>query len=180
LVVGKIGRLVGLKGHEELFEAAVQMISANPNVRFLLIGDGPSRSQFEARLETLGISKYFFFTGLIKPVEVPRYIGIMDILVHLSRREGLPRALPQALAAGKPVIAYDCDGAGEICLHNETGFLVAPGDLDGLIRSVGLLGADRNLRAKLGNNGRELVKSRFDVKAMVVGIHALYGKLLAR
>ncbi len=180
LVVGKIGRLVGLKGHEELFEASVQIISAHPNIRFLLIGDGPSRSEFETRLRTLGISKYFFFTGLLKPAEVPRYIGIMDMLVHLSRREGLPRALPQALAAGKPVIAYDCDGAGEICIPNETGFLVAPGDLNGLIRGVGLLGSDRDLRAKFGNKGRDLVKSRFAVETMVGSIHALYRKLLAR
>ena len=59
----------------------------------------------------------------------------MDALVHLSLREGLPRALPQALAAGKPVVAYDCDGAQEVCLDNETGFLVPPGDLDQSVRT---------------------------------------------
>ena len=48
----------------------------------------------------------------------------MDALVHLSLREGLPRALPQALAAGKPVVAYDCDGAREVCRDGESGFLV--------------------------------------------------------
>ena len=56
----------------------------------------------------------------------------MDALVHLSLREGLPRALPQALAAAKPVVAYDCDGASEVCLDGQTGFLVQPGDLTGL------------------------------------------------
>ena len=68
----------------------------------------------------------FIFTGLVPPAEVPRYVGIMDALAHLSLREGLPRALPQALAAAKPVVAYDCDGAGEVCLEDETGFLVRP------------------------------------------------------
>ena len=75
---------------------------------------------------SLGSGRTFVFAGLVPPDEVPRYVGIMDRLAHLSLREGLPRALPQALAAGKPVVAYDCDGAREVCLENETGFLCAP------------------------------------------------------
>ncbi len=56
------------------------------------------------------------FTGLVPPSAVPSLVGIMDLLVHLSLREGLPRALPQALAAGRPVAAYDADGAKEVCV----------------------------------------------------------------
>ena len=74
----------------------------------------------------------FVFTGLVPPEAVPDYVGIMDIVVHLSGREGLPRALPQALAAAKPVVAWDCDGAGEVCREGETGFLLPAGDLPGL------------------------------------------------
>jgi glycosyltransferase involved in cell wall biosynthesis len=50
----------------------------------------------------------------------------MDAVAHLSRRDGLARVLPQALAAGKPIVAYDCDGAREVCIDDETGFLVKP------------------------------------------------------
>ena len=88
----------------------------------------------EALAKSSGMERHFIFTGLIPPDEVPRYVGIMDALVHLSQREGLPRALPQALAAGKPVVAYDCDGAREVCIENETGFLIRPGDLKKLGR----------------------------------------------
>ena len=55
------------------------------------------------------------------PSEIPRYIGAMDMLVHTSLREGLPRALPQALIAGKPVVSYDIDGAREVAISGETG-----------------------------------------------------------
>jgi glycosyltransferase involved in cell wall biosynthesis len=180
LIVGKIGRLVNLKGHEDLFEAAPGIIASNPQVRFLLVGDGPARAAFEIKLNALGISRYFVFTGLVRPSQVSRYIGIMDMLVHLSRREGLPRALPQALAAAKPVIAYDCDGAAEICIPEKTGFLIQPGDLIGLVKAVTLLAENPALRFRLGQYGRELVTRRFDVKNMVFDIHRLYEKLLAR
>jgi glycosyltransferase involved in cell wall biosynthesis len=180
LIVGKIGRLVNLKGHEDLFEAAPRMIEANPRIRFLLLGDGPERAAFRLRLEALGIDRYFVFAGLVPPSEVPRYIGIMDLLVHLSRREGLPRALPQALAAAKPVIAFDSDGAGEVCMNGETGFLLAPGDLKGLAEAVCSLAANPPLRSKLGACGRDLVENRFGVNRMVSDIHALYEKLRVR
>ena len=78
-----------------------------------------------------------------------KFVGIMDALVHLSLREGLPRALPQALAAGKPVVAYDCDGAREVCLDGKTGFLVRPGDLTALKNRLLQLADDSALARKI-------------------------------
>jgi glycosyltransferase involved in cell wall biosynthesis len=113
----------------------------------------------------------------VPPAEIPRYIGIMDMLAHLSLREGLPRALPMAMAAGRPVVAYDCDGAGEVCRNNETGLLVRPGDLPGLTEALTRLASDPALRKKLGERGREFVRERFGVERMVDDLHALYLKL---
>ena len=63
-------------------------------------------------------------------------MAIIDCLAHLSLREALSRALPQALAGGKPVIAFDFDGADEICIPGETGFLVKTGDIQGVAESI--------------------------------------------
>ena len=82
---------------------APKLIESEPRLKFLLVGDGILREEFEKKLSALGIRDHFVFTGLVPPSQIPALTGIMDILVHLSRREGLPRALPQALAAGKPV-----------------------------------------------------------------------------
>jgi len=178
-VVGKIGRLFKLKGHEHLFAAAVDLVRAFPNIRFLLVGDGPWRAGFEARASSLGLEKHFIFTGLVAPEAVPRYVGIMDVLVHLSEREGLPRALPQAMAAAKPVIAADCDGANEVCLNGQTGFLVQPGDVRTFRERVLQLAQDAALRHLLGENGRGFVRERFEVRRMVDELHNLYVRLAA-
>ena len=102
----------------------------------------------------------------------------MDILVHLSRREGLPRALPQALAAGKPVVAFDCDGAREVCISEETGYLIPPGDLEQLSARLSALLKEEELRSRLGTRGRDFVKERFSEEKMVADIYGLYQKLL--
>jgi glycosyltransferase involved in cell wall biosynthesis len=146
-------------------------------VRFLVIGGGPWRDRIESAARTLGLEKHFVFTGLVPPAEIPGYVGIMDALVHLSFREGIPRALPQALAAAHPVIAYDCDGAREVCLENETGFLIPPGDRQRLIERLLRLSRDSALCARLGRRGQELVKDRFPVERMVDDLHALYLRL---
>jgi glycosyltransferase involved in cell wall biosynthesis len=103
----------------------------------------------------------------------------MDLLVHLSRREGLPRSIPQALATGIPVVAYDCDGAREACLHNETGFLVQPGDLASLKRHVLQLASNPALRQQLGHNGRQFVEKNFSTRQMVDNLAHLYQNLHA-
>jgi glycosyltransferase involved in cell wall biosynthesis len=102
----------------------------------------------------------------------------MDALVHLSLREGLPRALPQALAAAKPVVAYDCDGAREVCLDGKTGFLIRPGDLTTLKNRLLQLAGDAALREMLGRSGRQFVRENFAVEKMVDAIYNLYLKLL--
>ena len=179
LVIGKIARLFKLKGHDDLFAVAPELVRQNPKIKFLLVGDGEWRGRFENLARTLGLEKHFIFTGLVPPVEVPRYVGIMDALVHLSSREGLPRALPQALAAGKPVVAYDCDGAREVCLDGQTGFLVQPGDLTTLKNRLLQLASDAALREKLGWSGQDFVRENFAVEKMVDAIYNLYLKLAA-
>lgn len=176
-VVGKIARLFKLKGHEDLILAAPELVRRCARVKFLLVGGGPQRERLETAVRTLGLEKHFVFTGLVQPEEIPGYVGVMDVLVHLSYREGVARALPQALAAGRPVIAYDCDGAREVCLDNDTGFLIPPGDRQMLIERLLRLVRDAPLRERLRRRGPELVKEWFPVERMVNDLHALYLRL---
>jgi len=177
IVIGKIARLFKLKGHDDLLALAPRLVRSYPQLRFLLVGDGPWRRKFEHQARSLGLQRHFVFTGLVPPNAVPGLIGVMDILLHLSTREGLARALPQALAAGKPVVAYDSDGAAEVCRENETGFLVKPGDFDALHDRLIQLARDAKLRNELGRHGQELVADRFTVGRMVEDLHELYLRL---
>lgn len=177
-VVGKVARFFKLKGHEELLAAAPMLVKRCPQIKFLLVGDGVLRPGFEAQVRELGLDRHFVFTGLVTPPEIPELIGIMDVLVHLSQREGLARALPQALAAERPIVAYDCDGANEICLSEKTGFLIQPGNKTELVSALSALAANPDLRTRLGRQGRELVRERFGIEKMVDSLYALYRKLL--
>ncbi len=174
LVVGKIARLFKLKGHDDLLAIAPALAQSCPKIRFLLVGDGEWRQRFARRVRALGLERRFILAGLVPPQSVPRLVGIMDILVHLSLREGLPRALPQALAAAKPVVAYDCDGAGEVCLNDETGFLLRPGDLPGLTERILRLTSNPVLRRRFGQRGQQFVRDRFTAERMVEDLHQLY------
>ena len=178
-VVGKIARLFELKGHDDLFAIAPSLARRIPNIRFLLVGDGVWRGRFERLAKQIGCGQNFVFTGLVPPSEIPSLVGVMDALVHLSRREGLPRALPQAMAAAKPVVAYDCDGAGEVCLDEKTAYLIAPGDLAKLEDCLAKLAGDAAARTALGQAGRALVKEEFTVEQLVERQYELYKRLLA-
>ena len=179
-VIGVISRLFKLKGHDDLLDIAPDLVGQCPRAKFLFVGGGAWRERLEARARALRLEKHFVFAGLVLPAEVPRYVGIMDALAHLSRREGLPRALPQALAAARPVAAYDCDGAGEVCIDNETGFLVPPGDRATLARRLLQLAGDPELRRRLGAKGRQFVQARFSLEAMLDNLYALYLQLSAK
>ncbi|MFM8360685.1 MAG: glycosyltransferase [Verrucomicrobiota bacterium] len=176
-VVGKVARLFELKGHEELFQAAPGLLRRCPRLKLLLVGDGPWRLRFEALARQAGLRDRVIFTGLVPPEEIPHHLALMDVLVHLSRREGLARALPQALAAGIPVVAADADGAAEVCLDGETGFLIPPGQPEMLIDRVGRLADSRELRARLGSQGRAFVRPRFSTGTMVDELALLYPRL---
>jgi glycosyltransferase involved in cell wall biosynthesis len=179
-IIGKIARLAPLKGHEDLLAAFQKLLPQFPRARLLLVGDGRLRTQLEARARTLGLADKAVFTGLVPPGEVPRYVGIMDCLAHLSAREALSRALPQALAAGKPVVSYDFDGADEICLDGETGFLVRTGDIATVTQRLLQLAGDAPLRERLGRRGQQFVRENFAVEQMVDNLYHLYLKLAAK
>src|SRR6185295_14010901 len=132
---------------------------------------------FQTKLSALGLAEKVVFTGLLPPQDVPRHIGTMDCLAHLSTREALSRALPQALAAGKPVVAYDFDGADEICLEGETGFLVRTGDIATVADRLLQFSRDAGLRARFGNCGREFVFKNFSVERLVDSQYEIYLRL---
>lgn len=176
-VIGKVARLFKLKGHDDLFAVAPEVVRAVPTARFLLVGDGPWRERFAARGRASGLAGHFVFAGLVPPGEMPRCLGVMDALIHLSSREGLPRSVSQALAAGKPVVAYDCSGVREVVADGDTGFLLAPGDRRTLSARLLELARQPELRTRLGLAGQARIRREFTVEKMVTDLHKLYGKL---
>jgi glycosyltransferase involved in cell wall biosynthesis len=132
----------------------------------------------ERLIDSAGLATHFHFAGLVAPEKIPALIGAMDILVHTSLREGLPRAVVQALLAAKPVVAYDIDGAREVAITGETGFLVEP-QWKALVPPLVQLAGDAPLRERLGQGGRSRFQEQFRHDYMTRRIRALYERVLA-
>jgi len=179
-VVGKIARLFELKGHDQLMDAAPEIVRRVPNVRFFLIGDGVLLEHLQERARGYGILDNFVFAGLIDRERIPEMISAMDVVVHTSLREGLARVLPQSLAMGKPCVSFDIDGAPEVVIDDLTGYLVEPFDYETLADRVARLLEDDELRDRFGENGRRHVDPNFRSEKMVADIAEVYEMLLRK
>ncbi len=177
VVFGKIARLFHLKGHCYVIEAAERVCKTHPNVKFLFVGDGILREQFASEINRRGMQDRFVFTGLVPPYQVPGLIGAMDALIHTSLREGLARALPQALISGKPVISFDVDGAREVVINRTTGFLIPPKEIESLANAIDSLAGSTQMRNEMGQKGRALFTEQFRHETMTKSIREIYVRL---
>jgi len=107
---------------------------------------------------------------------VDAIIPCLDVLVLTSLWEGLPRVFPQAMAAGRPVVAYRVDSAPEAVKDGCTGYLVTPGDYTAAAARIATLLADPALARRMGAAGRERV-GEFDADLMVRTQEELYSRL---
>ncbi len=175
VLVTQVARLAALKGHEYVLAAAGRI--ADPRVHFCFVGDGRRRGRIERAIRRARLSGRVHLTGLLPPERIPLLMHASDIVVHCSLREGLARALPQAMLAGRPVVSFDVDGAPEV-VDADTGVLLEPGDAGGLAAAIKTLAAAPDLRRRLGAAGRERAKRMFDHEVMVEKIERLYRRML--
>jgi glycosyltransferase involved in cell wall biosynthesis len=178
-VVGKVARLFPLKGHEQFLLAAAEIARQVPETRFLLVGDGPLRDQLRGDVERLGLAGRVVMVGRVPPEAVPQHLQAMDVVVHTSLREGIARVLPQAGAVGKPVVTFQLDGAPEVVLDGNSGYLVPPLDTTAIAaRTVELLRNPERSKA-FGAAGRAFAAEHFSVRRMVERINKVYFDLLS-
>lgn len=180
VVFGTVARLFRNKGYEQLIPAMAEASRRCPSLRFVWVGDGSQRSEYESQLLRLGLTNRVRLTGLVPPLEVARLLAGMDAVVHASQWEGLPRVVVQGLIMCKPVISFDIDGAPEVVLPDQTGLLVPLNDIQGLAEAMVRLAGDAAMRDRMGRAGREWCLRRFDHERMVDDIESLYKKLADR
>lgn len=174
LAVGTIARLFHLKGHDDLFDLAPNLCAKHPGLKFVFIGDGILRSQFEERIAKAGLKDRFIFTGLVPPTRIPELVNALDIVAHPSRREGLARAIPQGQLARCPVVCYDIDGNAEGLLDGRSGFAVKAFDVKQFGDRLDELLSDESKRKRFGEAGRAFAAERFDARRMVERLLAVY------
>jgi len=173
-----IARLAELKGHEYIIESAKKLSHMFPDVMWLFVGDGALTAEIKTNIQLENLTNKFRFTGMVDPTEIPLVLHASDILVHCSLREGLARVLPQSMLAGKPAVSFDIDGAKEVVNEN-TGRLIEPEDVEALTDACEELIRDKELRQRLGENGRRSVVEQFAPDTMVDTIESVYEKLMS-
>lgn len=188
LSIGTIARLFPNKGHDDLLLLLAELqrrgrltgpfTPNRPQLRFIWIGDGPLRPHLERELARRGLAEHVELLGLMSREELLRRMGALDMLLHTSRWEGLPRVLVQALLAGVVPIAWDLDGNPEVCQDGVTGRCVPPGDIRALADAVEQLAGHPALRRKYADAGRAWCRPRFNVETMVEQLENLYRQLL--
>lgn len=164
IVVGYLARLTRSKGAMSLLTVADRIHRLLPEVRLLLIGDGPMRSQLERQIENLGLEGVVTMLGFKPWWETPDYLNAMDIFALPSFREAFGLALVEALACGIAAVARTNAGAKEIIADGETGYLIASDEefFQKLLR----LAEDEDLRKRIGVNARRSVLEKYSWKVI--------------
>ncbi len=167
IVIGYIGTFRGEHGVETLCDAAMLAIKQNPQLRFLMIGDGELRSALKNRATEMGFGEYFVFTGVVQHSDAPKYLAACDILVspHLGFSQGTrffqsPIKLFEYMSMGKPIIASKLEQIGEVIIDGVNGLWMTPGNAAELAQKIILLADDPELRKKLGNEARRICEER--------------------
>lgn len=163
-LVGFVGRLVPDKGGEILLRAAQHVLASCPGIKFVFVGEGPSRKQWEALAIQLGIGKQVVFVGARE--DMPGVYSSLDIVVLPSFIESLPMCLLEAMAAGKPVISTRVGAVPRLVTSEQIGLLVEPGHVDALSSAILRVLENHELALRLGKNARQHVTRNFSAEAM--------------
>jgi len=169
LIAGTLCFLRDWKGIEEFLEAAKQL--EEEKITWLIVGGGEVE-RYRIYAQELGL-KSVIFTGLIEPPFVP--LAAMDIFLLLSTaNEGISQASLQAAYMKKPLITTPIGGLPEVCLHEQTGFVVPVKCASRVAEGVKLLADNKGLREEMGENAHQLVLEKFTYQQMLDRMEGVY------
>ncbi|MEW5944634.1 MAG: glycosyltransferase [bacterium] len=161
-VAACIARLVPMKGHRHLVEAAALAAAAHPEVRFLLVGDGELRGALEAQAKRLGVGGIVHFAGT--RTDLARILNSSDLSVLASvGKEGLPVAMVESALMKKPLVMTDVAGIREVVRDGGTGLLAPPGDARAFAAALIRMLEDPGAAERMALAAHEFVRREFNV-----------------
>ena len=175
-VVAWIGRMTGVKRTGDVLLALKRLRERGVDASLCLVGSGPDRDDVEESAHRLGIARHCFYLGYQR--DVADWYAAADAVILPSSNEGTPVTAIEALAAGRPVVATRVGGVPDVVRDGVDGYLVGPGDVDGLAGRLAALARDPDLRRRMGEAGRARVLDRYAVSRLVDDVDRLYRSLL--
>jgi glycosyltransferase involved in cell wall biosynthesis len=176
LLIGTAGRLVELKGLTYFLQAAQMILREFPNVRFVIVGEGPERARLEQLARDSGIADRLLFTGS-RPDMADVYVSL-DIFVLASIDEGMPMVILEALASGRAVVATNVGAVSKLVESGKTGVLVPPRDATRLAAAIRDMIKSPVLREQMGRNGQSRVREEFSSEVMTRKYLEVYREVL--
>jgi glycosyltransferase involved in cell wall biosynthesis len=173
-VVTIMARLFPEKNHRLLLAAFAEVMRHVERARLLIVGEGIERDNIQAEVERLGLGKHVQMLGVRR--DVARILAASDVCTLSSDREGLPIAVLEAMAAGKPVVATAVGDLPLVVQDQTTGRLVPPQDQAALASALIELLNDPHRAAAMGANARQLVTQHYNLRAMIDQYTALYSQ----
>jgi glycosyltransferase involved in cell wall biosynthesis len=175
-VIGMVARLDFKKGFEYLLRAARELRGAFPELKVVIVGEGPGRKEIEGMIQRFGLEANVILAG--QHSDMPAIYAAMDIFVLPSLNEGLPMTILEAMAASRPVIATRVGAIPRVIQDGETGLLVDPGDSDGLRNALARLLTDSGLCSRLGAAAHDWVSRNFTSESMALKYRQMYDDVL--
>jgi glycosyltransferase involved in cell wall biosynthesis len=173
-----VARHEKVKNHPMLFDAVARLRQQGRRLRVWLVGEGELRERNERMCAKLGIADVVEFLGYRD--DVPALLAQSDVAVLTSLKEGIPRAMMEAMAMAVPTVGTRIPGTVDAIRHGETGFTVETEDSRGLTVRLAQLMDDPALGARLGARGREVALEEFDEDAIIETLGQVYRSLLHR
>jgi len=170
LIISYVGRLHPIKGVHHLIEA---VSGVEEDFKVLIVGDGPQREELKNLVKKRGLENKILFLGFRR--DIPKILASTDIFVLPSLSEGLPRALLEAMAAGKACVVTDIGLPVE---NHKTAIVVPPGDTKELRKAIELLLKDDRLRKSLGENARRFIDEKCSVENEIKKHLEVFKKLI--
>lgn len=175
-VIGMVARLDLKKGFEYLLRAARELRGTFPELKVVIVGEGPDRREIEGMIQRFGLQSNVILAG--QHSDMPAIYAAMDVFVLPSLNEGLPMTILEAMAGSKPVIATRVGAIPKVIQDGETGLLVDPADSDGLRDALVRLLTDSDLCSRLGAAGHDWVSHNYTSEAMALKYRQMYDDVL--
>jgi glycosyltransferase involved in cell wall biosynthesis len=175
-LVGIVGRLVPIKNHRLLLEAARLLKPRHPDLVIVVVGDGELWDDLQRLTAEQGLTETVLFTGWRH--DLPEVYADLDVVVCCSRNEGTPVSLIEAGAAARPVVGTDVGGVRDIVEDGVNGFLVPGDDPPQLASAIERILSDADLAHRLGEAGRRSAFGRHGAERMAADLVTLYESLL--
>jgi glycosyltransferase involved in cell wall biosynthesis len=185
LIIGWVGRFAEIKDPLFFVDLVAAMKSSGMHAKFLMVGDGHMRQAVEARISKYSLQGHITLSGWQD--EMAEVYSQIDLMVLTSMNEGTPATMIEAMATGRPFVAFNVGGMADLVTGIaqkyewfdvfDNGILVRPRDVSAFVKAIALLVQDPERRTRMGQTGRAFAFQNFSKERLVKDMEALYKKL---